>query len=545
MSESARIQRRRNQMVFGFYTEKPANKEEQPGILSYERYYQRVVGGVETPLVPAAPAPRPPPPTPTYDLAGELLNAFEYVLQYAASNNLGPTRSSRFYYLWFFSVTGAYQWASPGTRPIHGTKDEWNWDTRHSVNGQQDLCVWMLIALEQIMPHFNTSYSPAAAYSALMTAYGWDEAMLESQKTVAKVAAHYDEWLNAYNTWRTGRAADGSTAAAVPPSNDELPNGALRLDVGGVVNPATFPHPESWTPLKIGANSQRYMTYRWEDVRSSCLTPENTNTIYAAADVYYPSTSERETEIGEVVTITNNLTDVQKVTAEFWAGGPFTVSPPGMLLWFWKIYVSVGPRHTVRNVLYSGLDMALHLFETGRIVWGLKKAHMEARPIQEIRRLYYDAAVKKYDGSDIQGSSWVPYQETYFVTPPFADFPSGHSAFSRSFALVMGAWFGSDINKSHTVEMSDITLISPALSPQTQPYGTFIFAAGASLIQPTVVPAAQQTLSWDTWAGMAESAGLSRKFGGIHATSAHTGSVAAADSLHTFLQAQFSISRAS
>jgi hypothetical protein len=191
--------------------------------------------------------------------------------------------------------------------------------------------------------------------------------------------------------------------------------------------------------------------------------------------------------------------------------------------------------------VWSGLDLSLHLFEMGRIVWGLKKAHMEARPIQEIRRLYRGQTVKKYDGTDILGESWVPYQETNFVTPPFADFPSGHSAFSRSFANVMNAWFGTSIDSAVNVNLSDITLISPALSPQTVSFGSFVFGTGASLIQPGAVPSAPTTLIWSTWNDLAESAGISRKYGGIHATSAHTGSVAAADALHSALNTNFPI----
>jgi hypothetical protein len=186
------------------------------------------------------------------------------------------------------------------------------------------------------------------------------------------------------------------------------------------------------------------------------------------------------------------------------------------------------------------LDLSLHLFETGRLVWGLKKAHMEARPIQEIRRLYRGVSVVKYDGTPILGESWVPYQETDFVSPPFADFPSGHSAFSHSFAAVMTRWFGADIER-RVVDLGDIALISPALQPQSGEFGVFVFDAGKSLIQTGIVPAAPVVLRWDTWSAMAESAGISRKYGGIHATSAHTGSVAAAEALHGLLESMFPI----
>ncbi len=527
-----RIARRRNIAVFTNYAGRAPFK--RGAFSDYDLFSIYQAGEVEAGL--PEPISIVPPP---YSLTNELLTSLNLILNYAASNNLGPTRSSRVYYLWFFSVATAFQWVAT-TKQITGTKDEWDWEPQYSVASQVDLCVWMLSALEVINAKFSVTYN--ASWSSLAESYSLSTDVLSAKQNTVKTNHYFSVWNSAFDTWWSSRAEDGNVAAAVPPVDADLPNGATRLDVAATVDPATFPSPESWTPLKIGAVSQKYMTYNWNNVRSPSLSAGNQTAIFSAADAYYPSTSQREWEIGEVVTITNELTDEQKVSAEFWAGGPFTVSPPGMLLWIWRVYVSAkGVNES--QFIYSGLDLTLHLFETGRIVWGLKKSHMEARPIQEIRRLYRGQTVKKYDGTDILGESWVPYQETNFVTPPFADFPSGHSAFSRSFANVMNDWFGSAIDKSLNVVMDDINLISPALTAQSNKMGTFIFNAGASLIQPAVVPAATTTLAWTTWDSMAESAGLSRKYGGIHATSAHTGSVSAANSLHALVNSNFPIAK--
>jgi hypothetical protein len=527
-----RIQRRRNIMIFTNHAERAPFK--RGAFSTYELFSAYQEGEVEAGLPEATVV-----ILPSYNLTDELFNSLNLILNYASTANLDPTRSSRQYYLWFFSVAAAYQWVCDFKR-VHGTKDNWNWDTQHPVSSLVDLCVWMLSALEVVHTKFPIAYN--ASWNALAADYSLTAEQLEAKKIAVKESSHFDSWNAEFLTWWTGRAADGSIAAAVPPADSELPNGATRLDVGDVVDPSTFASPESWTPLKIGTASQKYLTYNWNTVSSPSLTAGDQTSIYAAANAYYPSSGNRATEIGEVVSITNNLTDTEKVIAEFWAGGPFTVSPPGMLLWIMKTYAQAkGVDPTL--FLFSGLDLTLHLFETGRIVWGLKKSHMQARPIQEIRRLYRGLSVKKYDGSNILGESWVPYQETNFVTPPFADFPSGHSAFSRSFANVMNDWFGASIDTSVAVNMSDIRLISPALSSQTGQMGSFVFKTGASLIQANVVPASDVILNWSSWSDMAESAGISRKYGGIHATSAHTGSVAAADSLHTAVNLNFPIAR--
>ena len=531
MSESSRIARRRNVMVFTNRLDRAESKPDSVG--SYEIYNVVRAGAVEAGL------PEITVTTPgVYNLAGELVRNLNLILTNAATKNLGPTRSSRYYYLWFFSVATAYQWVCGGKR-VSGTRDEWNWDIEHSLDTDEEICIWMLGCLEAINSNFGISYT--APWGDLQSTYALSDAELAARKEQIQSRAQYSVWNASYGSWYAGRSADGSTAAAVPPTDADLPNGAARLDVADTVDPATYPSPESWTPLKIGTATQKYLTYNWNDVRSAAVLASDQTTIFNAANAYYPSSGERTTEIGEVVSITNALTDMQKVIAEFWAGGPFTVSPPGMLLWIWKHYVS-NKYADCKTFIWSGLDLALHLFETGRIVWGLKKSHMQARPIQEIRRLYRGQSVKKYDGTDIQGESWVPYQETNFVTPPFADFPSGHSAFSRSFANVMTAWFGATADTSLIVNYYDISLISPALKSQIGEFGSFVFDSGASQIQTSVVPAANITLNWSTWADMATSAGISRKYGGIHATSAHTGSVAAADALHSAVNTNFPIS---
>jgi len=76
--------------------------------------------------------------------------------------------------------------------------------------------------------------------------------------------------------------------------------------------------------------------------------------------------------------------------------------------------------------------------------------------------------------------------------------------------------------------MTDLNLVTPTLSGQvqTQPFGTVVFPRGSSGIQPGVVPAQTTTLSFTTWSGLAQSAGISRQYGGIHCMSAHLGSVA-------------------
>jgi hypothetical protein len=400
--------------------------------------------------------------------------------------------------------------------------------------------------LIECMPSFVPSFSRGTFWLEQERIYRkWTSERQQQHTKDIQYVGNWTLWKQNWQTWFQGRQTDGNVEAARAPTN--LPNQGVVLEVSATQNPSSFPAPTKWTPLKVGSKTQSYLTYDWQNVRSTGLSEEAESRIQQTGSSFFLQGAIREGEIAELLSISQRLTERQKVFAEFWAGGPFTVSPPGMCIWFWQDFITsfrVPQTQGYPTFFLSGLDLAIHIFETSRIIWGLKKRHMEARPIQEIRRLYRGRRLMRYDGVEIRGESWVPYQESNFVTPPFADFPSGHSAFSQSFANVMTRWFGPNIPTSSPRNRSDLRYLSPAFAvAQTGPFGTFVFPAGGSQIQ-SGIPSADITLTWPTWQQMADQAGISRKYGGIHATSAHMGSQAVANVLHQELTAVWSIERA-
>jgi hypothetical protein len=538
MDESSRLTNLRNRTLFAFSQSVPRQRNPQ----SSDTILHQQVGAVETAARMSPPVPSE--PNCVSAIQSSFLTCLEAILTYAATTNLGPTRSSRFYYLFLASVTQGYNWVQDSNR-ISGTLDNWNWNVHFFITDPKQLLVWMnrvlITVTTQMVPTFDSTSILYTERSILSLTPATQDSL---QVTVYSVA-NRDAWFSAWNTWWTQRANDGSVAAAtLQPTAAQVPNMTTSLDVAGTVDPATFPAPYQWTRLKIGTAIQKYATYTWANVHSTALTPTDMSTIQAAAAPFYTgsNTPARQAEISTIVGYTATLTDEQKVSAEFWAGGPYTVSPPGMFIWFWKTFIAAQPP-SLDVLFFSGLDLSIHLFETGRVVWALKTQYMEARPIQEIRRLYRGQTLTGYDGTPIQGESWMPYQVTSFVTPPFADFTSGHSGFSQSFATVMSAWFGAAIPTTAPMIMDDLSLLSPTfLSPQSNPIGQFTFVSGTSEVQPLVVPTNSVILHWTTWQEMALSAGLSRQYGGIHAMSAHQGSVAAANALHTTLQSYWNLS---
>jgi hypothetical protein len=355
------------------------------------------------------------------------------------------------------------------------------------------------------------------------------------------------------NTWLAYRNSDGHVTAKVPGPLPANPNAQYR-NGNTLLNPAItqdftntsqYPAPLHWTPLVLNGANKLYATPRWNDVSSTCLTAQNESDLSGLAAPFFPNTADRQTEIADLVSITANLTDHQKVIAEWWAGGPNTVTPPGIMMWYWKTYMAtynIATTYGIRAFMLSGLEATIGLFEAGRVVWSQKLGYTQNRPIQEIRRTYRGQTVTGYDGQGISGELWLPYQEPSFVTPPFPDFPSGHSAFSTIFSDVMATWFGDAINTSKTVTLSDLKLVTPDLTTaQQNPFGTIVFPTGSSRVQPGIVPAQPITISFTSWSELAESAGISRQYGGIHAISAHTGSVAIVAGLYPMIRAHWGI----
>jgi len=455
-------------------------------------------------------------------------------LSFCATQNMGPTKGSRLNYIFMVSLAQAYNWVRP---ILTGTIDNWSWDTHSPIPlfTDQEVYVFTLHALVDMLPVLIPNFNVGSLLALERVQMNWSYDQQNAYVFDIQSKTNYAAWLSAWNTWYAVRDNDRQVAAAAQPAS--LPNGATILDPHYKQNfqdPTTYPNNTQWTPLLVKSTVQKYTTFAWSTVSSSSLTPTQDLSLTTTGDAAYPA--NRSEEITQLVSTVTQLQDIHKVQAELWAGGPNTTSPPGFYIYLWYHYAKSSQFARTRGVkalLLSGLELATNLFEVGRIAWGLKQKHLQSRPIQDIRNFYANSTIRGYDGSTISGALWLPYQTEDFITPPFADYPSGHSAFGRVFANVMTAWFGASIPSTAAIAYPRMNqILSPIFSSdEVKPPGQFVIKAGSSQIQPNVVPAADTTLTFTTWADMATSSGYSRQYGGIHAMSAHTGSVALADAL--------------
>jgi hypothetical protein len=256
------------------------------------------------------------------------------------------------------------------------------------------------------------------------------------------------------------------------------------------------------TPCTSPSAVQKPYTPQWGDVTPFGLNPD-THMPYELpsmpglrknADGSYDTT-----DIAQALRDTSNLTDAQKVTAEYWADGPGTAFPPGHMVTFGE---------ALSRMRSDTLDQDVKLFfalgngvmDAGIAAWKQKylSTNNTVRPITAIRERYKNQQVTSWLGpgkgfGHVLGQEWKPYQATGVVTPPFPEYVSGHSTFTAAGRTIVALFYGTDnFNAKVTIP------------------------AGSSSFEPGITPGKTVVLSWKTLTDAADQAGMSRRWGGIH-----------------------------
>jgi hypothetical protein len=495
-----------------------------------------------------------------------MLQAVQTVLDKIASAPASPLTTSRTMYMLAMTLATAWsQTVPPAERDkgasVQGTHDAWNFDVHYGQAAglsSQDASTYVVYAITQLMPSFVLSYDPEFVLTQQRQWMRWS--VEEQQAELARVAAanNWTAYKAAWDAWYAHRSGDGyNTVGAYVATVNDIGNIATPLVVTGTADPLGN---GQWTPLTLpSGKTQAYLGYNWSQVQSTCLSSEQMAAMEAVATPLFPTEGERAAEVAVVKDISAALSDTEKVIAEVWAGGPLTYTPPGQLVWMWKDFMrrllgaqlELDSTWAETNVhVLSFLDLTVSLFEGSRVIWGVKSQYVQSRPIQEIRHRYFGTAISSWNSSSpIPAATWVPYQMSNFVTPPFGDFSSGHSYFSQCFANCMTYWFGATIPSvaTTTVDASQLLHFSPLFHSapllSLLPYATFYVTPGSSEVQPGEVPAAAVVLNFPTWAALSHEVGMSRLYGGIHCISAHNASVAVANALYPVVHAAWGVQK--
>jgi hypothetical protein len=199
----------------------------------------------------------------------------------------------------------------------------------------------------------------------------------------------------------------------------------------------------------------------------------------------------------ELIQISANLTDREKMVAEYWSDGPYTEQPPGHWMRFAQ-WVSMRDHHTLDGDVKMFFALSNAMFDAGIAAWDMKRTFDSVRPATAIPFLFGGKKIRAWGGPgkgpvEMEGSEWIPYQAATFPTPPFPDYVSGHSAYSAAAASILAAWTGSN-HFGYSVTLD----------------------AGSSKIEPGITPERAISLRWENFTDAADEAGISRRYGGIH-----------------------------
>ncbi len=300
--------------------------------------------------------------------------------------------------------------------------------------------------------------SQKVAFDSLMTSLGYDPANLSLDTTTAAGIGNRcaQELLSFHHT-------DGA---------NQLNSYADTTGYVPVNGPDSVVDPKYWQQIRFpNGSAPAYIAPHWGLVTpfafasSSALRPvappEFGSALYIA-------------QMNDVIKLTADLTAQQRALVEYWADGPRSVQPPGHWLFF-ATAVSDRDQYDLDRDVKLFFTLGNAVMDAGIGCWECKRFYNTSRPITAIRALSPGTG------------SWVPAQSSDFLTPPFPEYTSGHSTFSAAAAEVLKRFTGSD---------------------------TFVYSPSISRSAVTRIESLVTT--WTTFSEIADQAGASRRYGGIH-----------------------------
>ena len=298
----------------------------------------------------------------------------------------------------------------------------------------------------------------------------------------------------------TFRHSDGSNQLGDMPGGTA---GVAYSDYTGYAplnSPSVINNPNHWQPLSVsngtgGFTVQKYVGPQWGMVTPFALSSGS----QFRTGVVLPQFGSAEylAQAQQIIDISANLTDIQKLLTEYWADGPGTTQPPGHWMGF-ADFVSGRDSHDLDTDVKMFFMVSNAVMDAGIACWDTKRVYDSVRPITAIHYAFKGQTIRAWGGPfagtvSTQGENFGTYQGATFVTPSFPEYLSGHSTFSGAAGEVLKRFTGSDA------------------------FGlTVNFPQGSSALEPGLVPAQAASQTFTTFSDAVTSAGFSRLTGGIH-----------------------------
>ena len=505
----------------------------------------------------------------------------ECLIQTLVINNVGPTVCNRWAFIACNCIYNSYQFITNGKTPVdyQNPSGVSYWTSTQKGVSNISLESWMEYCCQYFFPIMLQTYMPYnfQTFQQLPPSNSLSmQSLIQKHTPLQQADYNTTQSLtilkNIISTYLAARDGDGwknTFTFNTTYNNNYNSSSHISGDNTELQDLHTLPLPTKWTPLKINGITKNYITPEWgaglTDPANVCntglLSPTDFQTLQTNAQALFPGTAQWQKEISDLYNVVSNLTDKQKMIFEYWTEGPsgvnsngqnFTgsVCPPNA----WYIFIDVLMRSNrvsiIDEIRYYTIT-SLGLYEAGINVWKLKRTNLQARPIQTVRQLLYNPIgstntqinqgwnPKTPGTSSASGAYWLPYENLDFVTPPFPDFCSGHSAFGAVSARLFSYLLGKDAIELNT-PVSNLEILSslaPILSPNfsnadqslnTLAINNVFFYPGCSTIQPgpgfngnLQAPLSAIVLDFPTWSSMSMSNADSREYGGVHYNSSN------------------------
>jgi len=195
--------------------------------------------------------------------------------------------------------------------------------------------------------------------------------------------------------------------------------------------------PASWVPTSLVQQQQMPLLPHWGEIRPFAMPHGAACPLPPPPGYSEAEESDFFREAMEVYEVDRNLTDEQRAIARFWADDPMlSPTPPG----HW-VFIALQVFEAEDTDLVSRADtlarLGITLADSFIGCWSSKYEYDLLRPITYIRR-HID-----------------PDWEPLLITPPFPEYPSGHSTQSGAAATVLAFAFGDGFAFSDATHESD------------------------------------------------------------------------------------------
>jgi hypothetical protein len=240
--------------------------------------------------------------------------------------------------------------------------------------------------------------------------------------------------------------------------------GAIVENMGFPTEYALAKGPAHWVPTSAIVQQQTPLLPQWGSVRPFAMPSGTSCPLPPPPEYSEDKSSEFYKQSDEVYTVVKNLTPEQKAIARFWSDDPMlSPTPPGHWL---SIALQILDKENADEGRSAEVlaKLGIALADSFIGCWNTKFEYDLLRPVTYIKRVI--------------DKKWEPV----LITPPFPEYPSGHSTQSSAAADVLTSFYGENF------AFQDATHEREGIKPR-------VFAS---------------------FADAAKEAGISRLFGGIH-----------------------------